>query len=192
MPSQQQPLSALAEVRTGYSFRGALPENLEGSLRVLQIKDVRHQTVIEPGALTKINWDARTKPPLLSVEDIAVIARGESNRAAIFLSKEQVVATSQLFIIKVRMKSILPEYLCWVINLPQSQRFLAGGSSGTNIQAVSKAALLDMPIPVPSLDVQHKLIALQKVWDEEDQLIARLQKNREQMLKGIYQQLIEG
>ena len=76
-----------------------------------------------------------------------------------------------------------------MINLPQSQRSLE--RSGSSIQAISKGALQDMMIPLPPLATQQKLIDLQRLWDEEDHLIARLQTNREQMLQGIYQHLIK-
>ena len=51
---------------------------------------------------------------------------------------------------------------------------------------------MDMQIPLPALATQQKLIALQGLWDKEDELIANLQTNREKMLQGIYQQLIKG
>ena len=50
---------------------------------------------------------------------------------------------------------------------------------------------MDVKIPLPPLATQQKLIALQALWDEEDELVARLQTNREQMLQGIYQHLIK-
>lgn len=99
------------------------------------------------------------------------------------------VATSQFFIVSTKKRDALPEYLCWLINLPQSQRSLE--RSGSAIQAISKAALMDMKIPLPPLATQHKLIALQALWDKEDELIVHLQANREQMLQGIYQHLIK-
>lgn len=92
-------------------------------------------------------------------------------------------------LLSAQKQDVLPEYLCWLINLPQSQRSLE--RSGSAIQAISKASLMDMKIPLPPLATQQKLIALQALWDEEDELITRLQTNREQMLQGIYQHLIK-
>ncbi|HBO2781332.1 TPA: restriction endonuclease subunit S [Pseudomonas aeruginosa] len=189
MPNQLFKLSDLADVRSGYTFRGALEHDPSGNVRVLQIKDLRQSPTIEPDTLTAISWDARTTPPLLQPGDIAVIARGDSNRAALFEGEQPVVATSQFFIVSTKKRDALPEYLCWLINLPQSQRSLE--RSGSAIQAISKAALMDMKIPLPPLATQHKLIALQALWDKEDELIVHLQANREQMLQGIYQHLIK-
>ena len=112
MPTQLFKLSELADVRSGYTFRGALEHDPSGDVRVLQIKDLRQNAAIEPDTLIAITWDG-------------------------------------------------------------------------------KASLMDMQIPLPPLATQQKLIALQAVWDEEDELIERLQTNREQMLQGIYQHLIK-
>ena len=128
MPTQLLKLSELAEVRSGYTFRGALEHDPSGDVR-------------------------------------------------------------EFFIVSAKKPNVLPEYLCWMINLPQSQRSLE--RSGSSIQAISKGALQDMLIPLPPLATQQKLVDLQRLWDEEDQLIARLQTNREQMLQGIYQHLIK-
>lgn len=188
MPTQSFKLSDLADVRSGYSFRGAIEHDPAGDIRVLQIKDLRQSPVIKPEMLTTISWDARTAPPLLQSDDIVVVARGDSNRASLFVGEQPVVATSQFFIVNLKEQAVLPEYLCWMINLPQSQRSLE--RIGTGILAISKSALQEMLIPIPSLATQKKLIELQRLWDEEDQLIERLQKNRKQMLQGIYQNLI--
>ncbi|MFC2973244.1 restriction endonuclease subunit S [Azotobacter bryophylli] len=189
MHTQITKLGELADVRTGHTFRGALEHDPAGDVRILQIKDLRQCAEIDHGSLIAISWEARTAPHLLEQGDIVVIARGESNTAALYKGELPIVATSQFFIVSPRQPGVLPEYLCWIINLPQSQRRLE--RSGSSIQAISKPALMDLLIPLPSLEAQHKLIALQRLWGEEDQLIARLQTNRQQMLQGIYQQLIK-
>ncbi|MBD8682989.1 restriction endonuclease subunit S [Pseudomonas sp. CFBP 13719] len=189
MPTQLFKLSELADVRSGYTFRGALEHDPSGDVRVLQIKDLRQNAAIEPDTLTAVTWDARAAPPLLQPGDITVIARGDTNKAVLYTSAQSVVATSQFFIVTAKRSEVLPVYLCWLINLPQSQRSLE--RSGSAIQAISKASLMDMQIPLPPLATQQKLIALQALLDEEDQLIALLQTNREQMLQGIYQHLIK-
>ncbi len=187
MQTRLTPLGELADIRTGHTFRGAQEHDPAGVVRVLQIRDLRHSREITPENLIAIGWEARTAPQLLEAGDVVLVARGDSNTAALYRGGEPTVATSQFFILSLRRQDILPEYLCWILNHPQTQRSVE--RSGTSIQAISKAALLEMPIPLPALQTQQQLIGLQRVWDEEDQLIARLQNNRQQMLQGIYQQL---
>mgnify|MGYP001118733740 CR=1 FL=1 len=189
MPTRLCKLRELAEVRSGYTFREALEHDPEGDVRVLQIKDLRQRAAIEPDSLIAVNWETNKSPPLLTIGDIAVVARGDSNTAALYKGGNQIVATSQFFIVSAKTTEVLPEYLCWMINLSQSQRSLE--RSGSSIQAISKASLMDMIIPLPSPETQTRLTQLQRLWDKEDQLIAELHTNREQMLQGIYQKLIK-
>lgn len=189
MPTRLCTLSDVANVRSGYTFRGALENNPAGDIKILQIKDLRQRAVIDAEALISVSWEGSKSPPLLEDSDIAVVARGDSNTAALYKGGQRIVATSQFFIVSRKTAEISPEYLCWMINLPQSQRSLE--RNGSSIQAISKASLMSMPIPLPSLETQAKLTNLQRLWDEEDQLIAQFHTNREQMLQGIYQQLIK-
>lgn len=189
MPTPLLKLSELAEVRSGHTFREALEHDPAGDVHVLQIKDVRQQSVIDPQTLIAIRWTARPTSARLQTGEIAVIARGDINCAALYKGGQPVVATSQFFIVSSNRLDVLPEYLCWMINLPQSQRSLE--RSGSSIQAITKAALKNMTIPLPPLTTQHKLLGLQHLWNEEDRLIAHMQENRTQMLQGIYQHLIK-
>ena len=101
------------------------------------------------------------------------------------------VATSQFLIVSLRRqeREIVPEYLCWLLNHPMIQQWFH--RSGTNIQLITKSALLDVDIPVPPLETQLRLIDLQRVWQKEDELINKLQKNRHQLELGILQKLLK-
>lgn len=189
MPIKQSKLGDLAHVRSGHTFKGALADDPDGTVRVLQIKDLRQRTVIDPDVLITVAWEGSKTPPFLMPGEIVVVARGDSNNAALYKGGQSIVATSQLFIVSPQTDKISPEYLCWMINLPQSQRSLE--RNGSSILAISKASLMSMPIPLPSVRTQQKLAELQQLWDEEDLLIAQLRTNREQMLQGIYQDLIK-
>jgi restriction endonuclease S subunit len=48
-----------------------------------------------------------------------------------------------------------------------------------------------LPVPVPPLETQRKIVALQRLWEQEKQLTERLLHNRETMLAGIFQHLLE-
>lgn len=63
--------------------------------------------------------------------------------------------------------------------------------SGTNIQLVTKAALLKVELPVPPIATQQNIIGLQQVWEQEDQLINQLQTNRQKLQLGILQNLFK-
>lgn len=79
--------------------------------------------------------------------------------------------------------------MCWLLNHPTIQQWFH--RSGTNIQLITKSALLDVIIPVPSLEIQLKVIELERAWQEEALLISKLQKNRHDIELGILQKLLK-
>ncbi|MGP3002640.1 restriction endonuclease subunit S [Serratia bockelmannii] len=191
MPTTLIKLGDIATIRSGYTFRGAIESVPDGDVRILQIKDLEQDWQADHDALPVISWEQRVEPPFLGQGEIVVAARGNRNVAVVYRSDIPVVATSQFLIVTLRREEseIAPEYLCWVLNHPVTQQMF--NRSGTNIQLITKAALLDVEIPVPSAYIQRQLIELQRVWQEEDKLISKLQKNRYQLELGILQKLLK-
>ncbi|EOI8157563.1 restriction endonuclease subunit S [Klebsiella variicola] len=191
MPTKLYKIGDLADIRSGYTFRGAVEPVPDGNVRILQIKDLELDWQRDYEALPAISWEQRVEPPFLKQGEIVVAARGNRNIAVVYSSNIPVVATSQFLIVTLRReeREIAPEYLCWVLNHPMTQQMF--NRSGTNIQLVTKAALLDVEIPVPPAYIQRQLIELQRVWQEEDKLISKLQTNRQQLELGILQKLLK-
>lgn len=191
MPTTLRKLGDIATVRSGYTFRGAIEPVPDGDVRILQIKDLELGWQEDYEALPAISWEQRVEPPFLRQGEIVVAARGNRNVAVVYSSEIPVVATSQFLIVTLRREAreIAPEYLCWVLNHPMTQQMF--NRSGTNIQLITKAALLDVEIPVPPTHTQRQLIELQRVWQQEDKLISKLQKNRRQLELGILQKLLK-
>lgn len=176
MPTTLIKLGDIASIRSGYTFRGAVEPVSDGDVRILQIKDLELDWQGDHEALPAISWEQRVEPPFLRQGEIVVAARGNRNVAVVYRSELPVVATSQFLIVTLRTEEseIAPEYLCWVLNHPMTQQMF--NRSGTNIQLITKAALLDVEIPVPPVHTQRQLIELQRVWQEEDKIINKLQK----------------
>ena len=55
---------------------------------------------------------------------------------------------------------ILAEYLAWAINQPDAQRHFDAAARGTSIRMVPKASLDDLPIDVPDLDTQRRIVMI--------------------------------
>src|SRR5690554_3011677 len=102
----QTSLAQIADVRSGFTFRGSIDEVDIGNAHVIQIKDVRkHQDetnsdLINPEELPQINWDGRVKA-LATPNTVLLPARGGYFRAAYTgadTSALPVVASSQFIL----------------------------------------------------------------------------------------------
>lgn len=191
MPTSLKQLGQIAGIRSGHTLRGAITPDPEGDVRLLQIKDLDQDWQFNDKALPTVVWEQRIAPPFLEQGEIVVAARGNRNLAVVYRGQVPVVATSQFLVVSLRRqeRGIAPEYLCWLLNHPMIQQWFH--RSGTNIQLITKSALLDVAIPVPPLETQLQLIELQRIWQKEDEIINRLQENRRQLELGILQKLLK-
>lgn len=191
MPTPLKKLGQIAGIRSGHTLRGAITPDPEGDVHLLQIKDLDQDWQFNHKALPTVVWEQRIAPPFLEQGEIVVAARGNRNLAVVYRGQVPVVPTSQFLIVSLKRKEseIAPEYVCWLLNHPTIQQWFH--RSGTNIQLITKSALLDVIIPVPSLEIQLKVIELQRIWQKEDELINRLQENRHQLELGILQKLLK-
>jgi restriction endonuclease S subunit len=195
-----KPLSTIAEIRSGQTFRGSIKDSPTGNVRVLQIRDIKACTEIAPGTLPRIRWISSHQTGRLKDGDIVMPARGEYYSAAMYKtvtdgkdgsSETPVVATNQLFILNSRTAEVTNEYLCWYLNQQAPQQYFKTYCNRTSIAMLNIQSLGALPVPLPALEIQHKIVALHQCWQREQQLTQQLLNNREQMLKGVYQQLLE-
>src|SRR5690606_8816733 len=104
---------------------------------------------------------------------------------------KQVIPSNQLFVLKVKRNQALPGFLCWFLNQKASQDYIKGEIHGTNIPFISKESLSQLMVRLPSLETQQKIVELIECWEKEKELTEQLMQNRETMLKGMFQQLME-
>ena len=186
-------LNEIADIKIGFTFRTSIEDQVEGNIRILQIRDMRAHTLIQSDILKlpKTVWEGRGDPPILQRGDVVLTARGENTRAAWLDCDEPVIASSQLFIIRLKRADILPAYLCWFLNNAEaSRRHFEANSTGASMSALNKA-VSSWPIHVVPLALQQQILAIQDVADQEINVLDQLKVNRQQMLKALFKTLLE-
>lgn len=191
---QNTVLKDVADIRTGYTFRKAVFPDGSTVLKGLQISDIREKRLIDPTKLASIEWEGRGEPPILSAGDVVLVAKSSQNQAAIFLDQDSnVLPSNQFLILTVKTKALVsPEFLCWLLNYQETQQKLANLQVGTKMFSISKSAVQDLELTVPSLETQNKLLQLDTIFNEETRLMHALLKNRDEMVRGISQKLLYG
>lgn len=195
-------LSDLAEIRTGFTFREKVEEVESGNAHVLQIKDIRSIATDTCGytlfsdALPQIDWQGKDNA-IVSPECVLLPCRGEYLKAHYFVgnqdqSKVLPLIVSSQFLILMTNQNVLPEYLCWYLNQPHVQYELRKESQGSKMPMLSVSTVSQFEVEVPSLDIQQRIIELNRIWEQEQILTQQLLKNREQMMMGMFKQLLQG
>ena len=193
-------LSSVAEIRQGFTFREKVIELDAGNAHIVQIKDIRQPEQawgmqLRPEVLPKMDWQGKDQAKI--VDDCVLLpCRGEYLKAHYLTVEERsksalpIIASSQ-FLILTPKPMILTEYLCWYLNQTTVQQRLRQGGQGTKILMLSVASMNDFLIAVPSLDTQRQIVALNRLWEQEQVLTQKLLQNREQMMQGVFQQLLK-
>ncbi|RAJ97088.1 restriction endonuclease subunit S [Aliidiomarina maris] len=196
------PLGSIADVRMGFTFRESICEAKHGNTHIIQLKDTRQiwdgtqSTVIQVSDLPQISWQGKDKA-FLQVESILLPSKG-SFLKAFQLDPAQaslpIVVSSQFLVITVKesyQSNISTDFLCWLLNEPETQRALLGESQGTNIRLLKASAVKQVHVPIPARTRQNEILHLNSMWEKEKQLTHALLANRETMMKGLFQQLLK-
>jgi len=190
--SRHARLSEIAEIRAGHPFRGSVPEDVNGRVAVVQIKDVDWAGNINWEGLTKTRLEGRKEPDWIKNGDILFVARGTKIVAAYVDDLSGFCVCSQYFyLLRIKSEGALPEFVAWQINQQPAQNYLVKSAEGTAQVSVRRSMLEELSIVIPALEQQHTIISLAKSVLRERELLESLILNRERELRIIAKKLLE-
>ncbi len=180
-------LSQIADISSGYTFRGPIENDAKGDILVLQAKNISpNQEILETGDLTTISDKSLRNPYFLIHNDILLVSRGSSAgsfRSAVFASDEKrVMPSSSVQVIRINDVTVLPKYVCLYLNSIDGQKALGQIVTGASyIQSILVKNLMSFEIPIPPLHTQKSIVALhENIIDQE-----RIHKRKQELQKTI-------
>lgn len=187
-------LSDLVELRAGHPFRGSVPAAAAGNAYALQMRDVSPEAGVGWGGVVRTALDTRKSPDWLQRGDVVFVARGMRNYALCMEDVPQPTVCSQyFFLLRVRsaplLPSLLPEFLAWQINRAPAQRYLASNAEGSDQLSIRRGVLEDLPLVVPSIEQQQRIVAFGLAARRERQLLEQLIRNGEKQLDALAYEL---
>jgi len=149
-------LGDFTEVKSGYSLKSSLTNYEKGDINVIQAQDLKVPDFTD---LLKITIPNSEKHALIP-GDILLSARGEFV-ARVFREKRlKAIASSSLFIVRVKSPKVMPEYLVHYLNSRTGQSQLERASTSTYIKSISKTNLDELEIPIIPLKEQELVVRL--------------------------------
>lgn len=184
-------LSEISEIRAGYPFRSKIESVPEGNYRVIQIKDIRKDTLrVDPEGLFRVTMPPTADQFLVHENDVLFQARGSRNFATpISQPLPSAIASGHLFVIRPK-GSVLAEYLAWYMNQPTAQAQIKEHQRGSYVPLIPKSAIEELQVPVPPTDTQRVIVALERLRLREEQLQHQLSAKRTQLFQSICMNLI--
>lgn len=175
--------SITREIVSGFSPARAKDLGKGSIVKSISIKDIRPETLELDGDELGEDLDLGDKSFIkkfaLKPDDLVMTAKGTCIRAAIFKgSSHKVLPNSNLIKIKCDESIILPTYLAIFLNLESTTNEIRSKQAGTTIMSLSVKELSNLPISIPSLEEQGKIITLFKEGE-------RFCKAREDEIKNM-------
>ncbi|OZB43550.1 MAG: restriction endonuclease subunit S [Alishewanella sp. 34-51-39] len=189
-------LKQIATINAGYPFRGKIPEVPGSAMVAVQMKDVSLTEGIRWSDCLETELTGKREPDYLTTGDILVAARGSHNYAVqvdqvLASIGKQAVAAPHFFVISLKKKDILPEFLVWLLNQTPTQRYFEQNAEGTLTKSIRRSVLEEAPVVVPPLAKQRAIISMAATLRDEHKLIQKLVSNGERMMNAIAKDLFE-
>ncbi|MCG8315524.1 MAG: hypothetical protein MI976_20130 [Pseudomonadales bacterium] len=183
-------LKHIAAINAGYPFRGKIPEVAGSPVVAVQMKDVSLTEGIRWSDCMETELTGKREPDYLIPGDILVAARGSHNYAiqvdqALTATGNQAVAAPHFFVVSLKEKDILPEFMEWLLNQAPTQRYFEQNAEGTLTKSIRRRVLEEAPVVIPPLAKQRAIIAMANTMREEQRLIQKLIINGERLMSAI-------
>lgn len=176
-------LADIAEIRTGYSFRGRLEPHPEGTIAVIQMKDIDRSNFLRAETMTRILAPKDLEKHLVRKGDLLFRCRGQSYSAALVEHDlDRAIVASPMMLIRPHGRLIEAAYLRWFLNQASTHNALATVAAGTAVKIINKTALEKLVIPIPPIETQRRIAALGNLAEQESKLTAELAELRQKLI----------
>lgn len=177
----------------GYSFRTRLDQLESGNLLVIQMKDLTEHNRVDSGSLARVDMPNLKSHHLVLPNDMVFRSRGLTTTSALLTeSPGSAVVAAPLLRIRATSKSVLPAFLNWFINQPPAQAYFTSRAKGTTQQMISKQALDELEVDLPSLERQRQIVEIATLAETEQELLQKLAEKRRQYILAMLLQQTQG
>ncbi len=204
-------LSELVTIQIGYQHRERVEPASVGTHRLMQVKDVvtdgRFSEFFDgpvglwTGSLYMVTpkgpgWKYQVTPG-----DVLFVAKGSRNFGIAVTPRwvkpfldtwDDVLASSQFYILRPNVNRVLPDYLAWSLNQPTTQGRLQSMATGTHMKMIPKSSFEELLLDVPSIEIQEKIVTVDSLAAKERQLLGRIAKQRLLLVQTICQNAAKG
>ncbi|MCU0652891.1 MAG: restriction endonuclease subunit S [Candidatus Pacebacteria bacterium] len=190
----QVKLEQIANIISGYTFRGALENNSDGNVFVLQAKNIiAGQKLNGNQNLSRILFEKARGQFFLQNNDIVIVSRGSgigSFRAAVFQDlTTNIVVASSVYIIRAISDKVLPDYVSVFINSSEGQKRIMETATGSHIKALLRSEIVKINIPLPEVDKQRIIVKLAKNLKQQEEICYRKIQIKKNIANSIFEKI---
>jgi len=192
--TQKDTIRKLAEIQLGYQFRSKPEGDEQGSVQLIQIKDILpDRSGILPESALRFEPDRDTTKQLLQEGDVLFMGKGSAPFAcAVHELPGPTVAGGMFFILRPDTQRVLPDYLAWVLNNKRTkQRLMIASGTGVAMPVIRRTELEKVQVSLPSLELQKKIGELLELETQEQNLMNELAEQKRLLTEAVCRKLTE-
>ena len=175
-------LKNLAEIQSGFYVR----TDGDWDISYLQAKNFNEFGDLKEKLVPEIKKENVQEKQLLQKWDILFSAKWTRNFATIYKEEYwKCIASSTFFVIRIKDKNILPEYLVILINKSQWTSYFKNSFSGGTIQSIPKQVLEEFEVYIPPKEKQEQTIQLYNLYKKQLHIYEQLKTQKEILMNKI-------
>jgi len=142
-----------------------------GDIVYLQAKHFDENGQLAASLQADLSANGISDKHILKHGDILFAAKGTKNFAAVYEKYNlPAVASTSFFVLRSTDKNVLPEYLAWFLNHPNTLTLLKAQAIGTSIPSISKQVLESLEIKIPDVETQQTILKIANLRKQEKNL----------------------
>ncbi|MEP0938188.1 MAG: restriction endonuclease subunit S [Ekhidna sp.] len=180
-------IKQIADLRIGYHTQPV--EN--GNVHYLQAKNFDDEGNQVDDIDNYIVLDDTNGLYLLKDGDVLFAAKGNRNFAWTYHSSfGPAVASSVFIVLRPDITLVKPDFITTIFNLPQSQERFQILAAGSSIASIRKSELEAFIIPLPTLDIQDRILQLKDIHSKELSLTRSIMEHKQDLYNSVINTLI--
>jgi restriction endonuclease S subunit len=171
------------------NFQSGIYEKSEPNADTLYLQAVHFDRTgcFDKTVFPQLKLNSKIERHLLQDNDLLFAAKGINNFAVVYhTSIGRAVASSSFIVLRLFDKAtqlILPEYLAWFISHDKKIKLMHGQQLGTTIPSINMKQLAELEINIPVMDVQDKIVQVQRLREQEQKLVEELETYKDKKIQ---------
>ncbi len=173
-------LKEIASIQTGIYAK----PSISGEVICLQSRHFNSERKFDRTVSPDLPFDNKIEKHLLKKGDIIIASKGFSNFAVVYNESIGIAVASSMFLVvkNIQTNLILPEFLEWFLNLPQTCDYFQNNAKGTGLPSIGKTVLENLKIPLPDLEKQKIILEIVRLRSQADAIKTKIQKLQEKVI----------
>ncbi|MFC1612957.1 hypothetical protein ACFL23_01360 [Patescibacteria group bacterium] len=183
-------LKEIAEIVVGYTFRSALQEQKNGEISVIQAKNVINNAYVDDKKLSKIARRDYHTSARVKKNDIFITSRGVFRAGFIDKEISDSIASSSMYILRLKDDKIKPEYLMIYLNSNIGQKAIQEKATGGAIKTILKKDLENIVVRMDDIETQNQIISLYKNNKRQQEMLSKKKDLVNNIIQNVINNLI--